>query len=194
MQRMATAVLISGHGSNLQALIDAAVAPDYPARMALVISNVANAYGLKRAQAAEIEALSLPHDDFATREAFEAALDDALRARQIGFVCLAGFMRVLTPGFVARWAGRMINIHPSLLPAYPGLHTHTRALADGASAHGATVHWVTAELDCGPVIAQASLTIAPDDTPETLRQRVHALEHQLYPRALALAIGQLHAR
>lgn len=180
-----TAVLISGNGSNLQALIDAASAADYPASISFVISNKADAFGLTRAAQAGIETLVINHRDYASREAFDAAMDAALRARNIQLVCLAGFMRVLSDGFVQQWNGRMINIHPSLLPKHKGLDTHARALAAGDARHGATVHWVIPELDAGEIIAQQSLVIAGDDTPETLAQRVHGLEHQLYPAALA---------
>jgi phosphoribosylglycinamide formyltransferase 1 len=192
--RVNVAVLISGNGSNLQALMDASAAADYPADIALVISNNADAYGLARAARAGIETLVISHRDYTSREAFDSAMDAALRARGIQLVCLAGFMRVLSDGFVRSWQGRMINIHPSLLPKYKGLHTHARALAAGDTQHGATVHWVIAELDAGEIIAQDALDIAADDTPETLAERVHALEHQLYPAALAKVALQFMKR
>jgi phosphoribosylglycinamide formyltransferase-1 len=185
MPKCSVAVLISGSGSNLQALIDAAKAPDYPATLTLVISNKAEAYGLTRAREAGIATQVISHRDFETREAFDAALDTALRAAGIEFVCLAGFMRVLTDDFVSKWHGRMINIHPSLLPRYKGLHTHARAIEAGDAEHGCSIHWVSAGVDEGAVIAQARCAVLPDDTPETLQQRVHALEHRLYPETLA---------
>ena len=183
-QRTRVAILISGNGSNLQALIDATKATDYPAEIALVISNRADAYGLTRAQQAGIETQIINHRDYANREAFDAALHTALTQHQIAFVCLAGFMRILSDEFVRQWPRRMINIHPSLLPKYKGLNTHARALEAGDTHHGATVHWVIPELDAGEIIAQKSLKIEANDTPETLAQRIHALEHTLYPAAL----------
>lgn len=184
MPKTRVAVLISGHGSNLQALIDASGAPDYPAEIALVISNKPDAFGLTRATQAGIATRVLAHTDFPSREAFDAALHEALVEAKIEFVCLAGFMRVLSAGFVAQWAGRMINIHPSLLPKYKGLHTHQRALDAGEKTHGCTVHWVSAGVDEGALIGQASLEILSTDTAETLSARVHALEHPLYVRCL----------
>lgn len=183
--RTRLAVFISGNGSNLQALIDAAKNPDYPAEIALVISNQAEAYGLTRAAAANIASLVISHADFSSRKAFDNALHGALLAHHIQFVCLAGFMRVLTPEFVKKWHGKMINIHPSLLPKHKGLHTHQAALEAGDSQHGCTVHWVSAGVDEGEIIAQSTLDILATDTPETLQQRVHTLEHALYPQALA---------
>ena len=177
------AVLISGRGSNLQALMDARQdAYD----IALVISNKPDAEGLARARAGGIEALTIDHKPFgADREAFERELDSALRERAIDIIALAGFMRVLTPFFVRAWAGRLINIHPSLLPKYPGIDTHARALAAGDSEHGCTVHLVVEEVDAGGILGQARLAILPGDTPETLAARVLELEHALYPRCLA---------
>lgn len=192
-QRIRTAVLISGNGSNLQALIDAAAGPDYPAEIVLVISNKAEAYGLIRAANAGIKTRVISHKDHPSREAFDSAVDAVLRAEGIQLVCLAGFMRVLSDGFVQGWAGRMLNIHPSLLPNYKGLDTHARVLAAGDAQHGATVHHVIAELDAGEIIAQAALDVLPGDTPETLAQRVHGLEHQLYPEALAKVAAGLAA-
>lgn len=182
--RVKTAVLISGNGSNLQALMDAAAVSDYPAQIALVISNQAAAYGLERAKKAGIPTQVIAHRDYPSREAFDQAMDAVLTAQSIELVCLAGFMRILSDGFVTRWQGRLINIHPSLLPAYKGMHTHARALEAGERQHGATVHWVTPDLDSGEIIAQAALDILPGDTAESLEQRVHTLEHQLYPQAL----------
>lgn len=184
MHRVKTAVLISGNGSNLQALIDAAKAPDYPAEIHFVLSNKADAYGLTRAAQAGIKTIVLNHQDYPTREAFDQAMSEALRAQKTELICMAGFMRILSTAFVEEWAGKLINIHPSLLPAYKGMHTHQRVLEAGEKHHGATVHWVTAELDSGETIAQATLDILPTDTAETLQQRVHALEHQIYPQAL----------
>jgi phosphoribosylglycinamide formyltransferase-1 len=183
--RTRTAVLISGNGSNLQALLDAAKAPDYPAEIVLVISNKTDAYGLTRAEQAGIPAVVIPHENFASREAFDAMMDASLKTHEIGLVVMAGFMRILSDWFVAEWAGKLINIHPSLLPKFKGTHTHQRALDAGEKQHGATVHWVIPELDAGEIIAQAALDILPGDTAETLQQRVHALEHQLYPAAVA---------
>jgi phosphoribosylglycinamide formyltransferase 1 len=184
-----TAVLISGHGSNLQALIDATVAPDYPAHITLVVSNKAGAYGLVRASDTGIATAVLDHTRYENREAFDAALHALLTRHQIQFVCLAGFMRVLTPGFVHLWQGRMINIHPSLLPKHKGLHTHQAALLAGDTQHGCTVHWVSAGVDEGEIIAQSAVDVLPGDTPESLAARVHTLEHVLYPHALQMALG-----
>ena len=180
------AVLISGRGSNLQCLIDACAQPDYPARIVAVISNRPDAYGLERAREAGITAIAIDHKAFETREDFEAALDAALREAGAEFVCLAGFMRILGEDFVNRWLGRMVNIHPSLLPAYKGLHTHERALADGVSEHGCTVHFVTPGLDEGPAILQARIPVFAGDTPETLAERLLVEEHRIYPEALRL--------
>lgn len=182
------AVLISGRGSNLQCLIDACAQPDYPARIVAVISNRPDAYGLERAREAGITAIAIDHKAFETREDFEAALDAALREVGAEFVCLAGFMRILTPGFVNAWSGRMINIHPSLLPKFKGVDTHARAIEAGETEHGCTVHWVTPGMDEGPVIAQARVPVLPGDTPETLAARVLVEEHRLYPEALKLAL------
>jgi formyltetrahydrofolate-dependent phosphoribosylglycinamide formyltransferase len=177
------AVLISGRGSNLQALLDAQQdAYDIVA----VISNVPGAYGLERARKAGVEALELDHKPFGkNREAFERELNTLLEARNVEIIALAGFMRVLTPYFVRAWAGRMINIHPSLLPKYPGTHTHQRALEAGDAEHGVTVHVVVEEVDAGEMLGQERLRINPGDTPDTLAARVLELEHRLYPRCLA---------
>ena len=182
-------VLISGNGSNLQALIDATTIPEYPAEIALVISNKADAYGLKRAANAGIPTEIISHKDYDTRDAFDAKLDEALCGYGIEFVCLAGFMRVLTEGFVNSWEGRMINIHPSLLPKYPGLNTHERALEAGDNEHGCTVHWVTPGVDEGPIIGQAACLVAANDSPQTLKERVHQLEHALYVESLYKALA-----
>ena len=186
MKKARTAILISGRGSNMMALVEAARDPAYPAEIVCVLSNRADAKGLDFAAANGIAARVIDHKAFATREAFEAALDDELRAMNVEIIALAGFMRVLTAGFIARWEGRMINIHPSLLPAYKGLHTHERALADGAKTHGCSVHLVTPELDGGPVLLQAEVPVLADDTPDTLAARVLRQEHRIYPQALAM--------
>lgn len=177
-------VLVSGSGSNLQALIDAARAEDYPADIRLVISNRPGAFGLKRAEKAGIETRLIDHKTFANRETFEAALDKALRAAGVELVCLAGFMRVLTAGFVESWSGRILNIHPSLLPKYKGLNPQQQALDDGANESGCSVHIVTPELDDGPVLGQATVPVLQDDTAETLSERIIREEHRLYPGCL----------
>lgn len=184
-RRLRTAVLISGRGSNMMALVEAAFAADYPAEIALVVSNRPKAQGLERAAAAGIETLAIDHKNYNGREAFEAALHSALTDHNIEFICCAGFMRVLSDWFVSRWNGRMINIHPSLLPKYKGLHTHARAISAGDSTHGCSVHWVSSELDGGAVIAKEVISITQDDTPETLAQRLLPIELSLYPRVLA---------
>ena len=189
--RLRTAVLISGNGSNLQALIDAAAAPDFPAEIVLVISNVPGVRGLARAEAAGIPTRVLPHGNYPSREVYDEAIHAVLEEAQIGLVCLAGFMRVLSTPFTQRRAGRMINIHPSLLPKYKGLHTHARAIEAGEREHGATVHWVTPELDAGEIILQRAIPIEPGDTPETLAERVHRVEHAIYPEALRQVANSL---
>ena len=177
-------VLISGSGSNLQALIDDLAAGDVPARIGAVISNRADAYGLVRAANAGIPTRVLDHKAFPSREAFDAALRDAIDAFAPDLVVLAGFMRILTPELVRHYHGRMFNIHPSLLPKYKGLDTHQRVLAAGDAEHGCSVHFVTEELDGGALVLQASTAVLPDDTPESLAQRIHGLEHQIYPLAV----------
>jgi phosphoribosylglycinamide formyltransferase-1 len=179
-----TAILISGRGSNMAALIEAAAAEDFPAHVRVVVADRPDAGGLSIARAMGVEALAIDAKAAGSRAAFEAALDGELHRRGVELICLAGFMRILSADFVARWQGRALNIHPSLLPAYKGLDTHARALADGAREHGCTVHWVTAELDAGEIVAQARVSVWPDDTPETLAARVLVEEHRLYPRAL----------
>jgi formyltetrahydrofolate-dependent phosphoribosylglycinamide formyltransferase len=179
-------ILISGRGSNMEALIQAAKAPDYPAEIVLVISNRADAPGLEIARANGIDAIAIPSKSFGKdREAHEKAIDAALSEVQINIVCLAGYMRLLTPYFVSRWSGRMLNIHPSLLPAYPGLDTHARVLAAGEPQHGCTVHLVTETMDEGPILAQATVPVLPADTEDSLAARVLEQEHILYPAALA---------
>jgi formyltetrahydrofolate-dependent phosphoribosylglycinamide formyltransferase len=188
MNRVRVAVLVSGRGSNLASLIEAAKAPDYPAEIVLVLSNNPDAGGLELARAAGIEARAIDHRPFGKdRAAHEVLIDAALRDAGAELVALAGYMRVLTAGFVQGWAGRMINIHPSLLPLFPGLHTHARAIEAGHDRHGCTVHWVVEGVDEGPVIGQAEVPILPGDTGEALAARVLVAEHRLYPEALAKA-------
>lgn len=189
MNKARVAVLISGGGSNLQALIDACAKPEYPAQIMAVLSNKADAYGLNRAMQAGIETLVISHKDYPSREAFDAVMHEALVPLQLDMVCLAGFMRILSAGFVEKWQGRMINIHPSLLPKHKGLHTHRNALRDGDAEAGCTIHWVVPEMDAGPIIAQKSVPILQDDTEETLAARVLEQEHLLYPEALAMALA-----
>lgn len=189
--RKRVAVLISGRGSNMTALVRAAAATDYPAEIACVISNRADAKGLDTAAASGIPTRVVPSRGSASREAHEMALGETLDEFGPDIVCLAGYMRILSPGFVARWQGRMINIHPSLLPSFMGLDTHRRALETGVKIHGCTVHFVTREMDDGPIIAQAALAVSSGDTEESLAGRVLDLEHRLYPMALRLvADGQ----
>lgn len=186
MTRKRVGVLISGRGSNLGALIEACKAPDYAAKIVLVISNLPSAQGLLRAESALIPALVINHKDFATREGFDAALDTALNEAGVELLCNAGFMRLHSEGFVARWRNRHLNVHPSLLPAFRGLHSHTRVLEAGATITGCTVHFVRPEMDTGPIVAQAAVPVLPDDTPESLGARVLDAEHRLYPHALRL--------
>ncbi|PZO53753.1 MAG: phosphoribosylglycinamide formyltransferase [Alphaproteobacteria bacterium] len=183
MTKKRVAVLISGRGTNLQALIDA---EQDAYEIVAVVSNIPGAAGLDRARAANIEALTLDHKPFGKdREAFERELNGLLQARAIDLIALAGFMRVLTPYFVNAWRERLVNIHPSLLPKYPGTKTHERALAAGESEHGCSVHLVTEEIDAGRILGQARMAVHAGDTPETLAERVLTLEHDLYPRCLA---------
>lgn len=185
MARLKVAVLISGRGSNMGALIDACAVPDFPAEIVLVVSNRADAAGLETAKAAGVPTALIGHRDYPDRASFEAALNAALDAAGVELVCLAGFMRLLTADFVRRWHDRLINIHPSLLPKHKGLDTHARAIAAGDTEHGCTVHFVTAEMDGGPIIAQAQVPVLAGDTPDTLAARVLEQEHRLYPEALA---------
>ena len=195
MLKKRVGVLISGRGSNMQALVNAARDPAYPAEIACVLSNRPDAAGLVFAQNAKIRTHVVDHKGFSSREDYDAALRDRLASENLDLVCCAGFMRIMTPVVLDPWRGRMLNIHPSLLPAYKGLHTHERAIADGAKLHGATVHFVTAELDGGPIIAQAAVPVRPDDTPETLAARVLKVEHPLYVKALELvASGKVHMK
>jgi len=194
MARKRVAILISGRGSNMIALIEAAADPAFPAEIVLVVSNRPDAPGLGRATEHGIATAVIDHKRFESREAFERTLDGALQAAQIELVCLAGFMRVLTPWFLSRWPRRVINIHPALLPAFPGLDTHARALAAGAKEHGATVHFVVPEVDEGPIIAQGSVPVEAGDTEATLAARVLTIEHRIYPQALrAVAEGRAKA-
>lgn len=187
MHKRRVAILISGRGSNMSALIEAAKAEDFPARIALVASNIKGAPGLEIAAANGIETITVESKPFGKdREAFERAMQTELAARDIELVCLAGFLRLLTPWFVEQWDKRMLNIHPALLPAYRGLHTHERALADGVKIHGATVHFVVPEMDSGPIVMQGAVAVRDDDTPDTLAARVLAVEHRIYPDALRL--------
>jgi phosphoribosylglycinamide formyltransferase 1 len=192
MAKKRVAVFISGRGSNMTALIEAAKAKDYPAEIALVVSNRADAAGLARADAEAIATAIIDHTRFGEdREAFERALDDELRGHRIDIVCLAGFTRLLTPWFVERWSGRMLNIHPALLPQFRGLHTHRRALEAGVERHGATVHFVVPEVDAGPIVAQDWVAVRAGDTEATLAARVLEVEHRIYPSALrAVAEGR----
>ena len=185
MNKARTAILISGRGSNMMALVEAARAADNPAEIACVVSNRADARGLEFAAANGIATQVIDHKAYPDRAGFEAALDTYLRSMNVEAVALAGFMRVLSANFIAGWEDRMINIHPSLLPAYKGLHTHERALADGATRHGCSVHLVTPELDGGTVLLQADVPVQADDTPDTLAARVLTQEHRIYPQALA---------
>ena len=186
MSRKRVAILISGRGSNMSALIEAAKAPDYPAEIVGVLSNRAAAPGLAIAAADGIATASLAQSKFPSRDMFEDVMTQTLESWDVELICLAGFMRVLGEDFVNRWAGRMINIHPSLLPLYRGLHTHERALADGAKVHGCTVHFVTPGLDEGAAILQAEVPVLAGDTPETLAARILIEEHRIYPEALRL--------
>jgi len=190
--RVRVGVLISGRGSNLAALMEAAQDPGYPAEIVLVLANAPGAGGLEIARQADIAAVAIDHRPFkGDREAHERAIDAALRGAGVELVALAGYMRILTPWFVQAWRGRMINIHPSLLPHFPGVDTHARALAAGHDRHGCTVHWVTEGVDAGPVIGQADVPVLNGDTVETLAARVLTAEHLLYPRCLAQAAREL---
>lgn len=187
MAKKRVAVLISGRGSNMAALIEAASAPDYPAEIVLVLSNIADAGGLDTARHAGIETAVVDHKAFGKdRAAFDRAMQAVLLAHRIDLVCLAGFMRLLTPEFVGQWTERMLNIHPALLPAFKGLDTHQRALDAGATVHGATVHFVVPEMDAGPIIMQGAVVVRADDTEAALAARVLKVEHRIYPAALRL--------
>lgn len=184
MKRRRTAIFISGRGSNMEALLRAAQNADYPAEIVTVISNRPDAKGLETALSYSVKAVGLDHKAYANREAFELELNRHCGELEVELIACAGFMRILTDDFIHRWRGRMINIHPSLLPSYRGLKTHERALGDGVKIHGCTVHFVTNDLDAGPIIAQAAVPVLPKDTAEELARRVLAQEHRLYPLVL----------
>ena len=192
MSKMKIAVLISGRGTNLQALINASKAEDYPAEIAVVISNKPEAQGLMRAKEAGLETLVIDHKKFPDRESFEEELHTSLKKYQVKLICLAGFMRILNANFVNRWRDRIVNIHPSLLPAFKGLHTHERALETGVKFTGCTIHFVRPEMDDGPIIMQAAVPVAVDDTTDSLALRILHEENKLYPEAVKLlASGQV---
>jgi phosphoribosylglycinamide formyltransferase-1 len=191
-RRKRTAILISGRGSNMRALIERARSPSYPAEIVLVVSNRPDAAGLAFAKGNNIACAVADHKIYAGREEFERSMQVLLELHRIELICLAGFMRMLTPWFIGRWQGRLLNIHPALLPAYRGLKTHERALADGVKIHGCTVHFVVPAMDAGPIIAQAAVAVLNSDTPESLAARVLAEEHAIYPAVLAcVAEGRL---
>jgi phosphoribosylglycinamide formyltransferase-1 len=184
MEKKRLGVLVSGDGSNLQALLDACAAPDFPARVAVVLSNVPTAFALERARRAGVAAEVLDHKSFADRADFDAALVARLRKHEVEMVCLAGFMRLLGTGFLQAFPGRILNIHPTLLPAFPGLHGPRQSLAHGVKIAGCTVHFVDAELDSGPIIVQAAVPVLPDDDEEKLAARILVEEHRIYPLAV----------
>jgi phosphoribosylglycinamide formyltransferase-1 len=190
MARVKTAILISGRGSNMAALLSAARAEDYPAEIVLVISNDPDAAGLELARSNGVDTAVVNHKDYDGREAFEAALTEVLKAAGAEIVCLAGFMRLLTDSFVDEWRNRLINIHPSLLPAFKGLNTHARALSAGVRIHGATVHFVRPNMDEGPIIVQAAVPVVAGDTEQSLADRVLEVEHKIYPMALSWVASQ----
>lgn len=194
MSRLRLAVLISGRGSNMEAILDAAERLDYPAKPVLILTNRPESEGLKTAKSRGIATSVIDHKAFGTdREAFEREMQQTLTAHQVEMIALAGFMRILTPWFVKNWAGRMINIHPSLLPKYPGLQTHQRALDAGDAEAGCSVHWVTEGVDEGDVIAQARVPIEPGETSDSLAEKVLMEEHRLYPKALEKACAEIGA-
>jgi len=186
MGKLQVGILISGRGSNMAALVEAAQDPAFPAEICCVLSNRPDAGGLDFARERGIPAVLVDHKAYAAKAEFEAAVTDALVAHGVGFVCLAGFMRIVSPAFIERWHNRLINIHPSLLPSYKGLHTHERALADGVKLAGCTVHFVRAEMDAGPIVAQAAVPVVAGDTPDSLAARILTAEHRLYPLAVRL--------
>lgn len=186
-KKVPTAILISGRGSNMQALVEAAKAPDFPAKIVLVFSNVIDAAGLAYAAQAGIATKAISHKGYPSRETFDEAVDAALREAGVEMVCLAGFMRILSAPFTRKWEGKMLNIHPSLLPSFKGAHAHELAIAAGVRISGCTVHYVIADLDAGPIIAQAAVPVEIGDTPDTLAARVLTEEHRIYPKALKLA-------
>lgn len=186
MGKLKVGILISGRGSNMAALIKAAQDPTFPAEVRCVLSNRPDAGGLDFARDRGVPAVPLDHKAYASKAEFEAAVTESLLAHGVDFVCLAGFMRIVSPAFIERWHNRLINIHPSLLPSYKGLHTHERALADGVKLTGCTVHFVRAEMDVGPIVAQAAVPVLAGDTPDSLAARVLTAEHRLYPLAVRL--------
>jgi len=186
VRRLAVGVMISGRGSNLQALLNACARPDYPARIALVVSNRPDAQGLARAEAAGVPTQVIDHRDYDSRESFDAAVTAAFEAAGVALICMAGFMRIVSEGFVEHWRDRLINIHPAILPAFKGLDTHARALATGAKLHGCTVHYVRLGMDTGPIVGQAAVPVLPDDDEVRLAARVLTAEHRLYPHCLRL--------
>jgi len=186
VRRLAVGVMISGRGSNLQALLDACARPDYPARIALVVSNRPDAQGLARAEAAGVPTQVIDHRDYDSRESFDAAVTVAFEAAGVALICMAGFMRIVSEGFVEHWRDHLINIHPAILPAFKGLDTHARALATGAKLHGCTVHYVRLGMDTGPIVGQAAVPVLPDDDEVRLAARVLTAEHRLYPHCLRL--------
>ena len=191
MKKRRVAIFISGRGSNMQALANACDTPDFPAEVALVLSNRSEAAGLDFARAKGLATLVISHKDYASRDAFDAAIEEALQTAAVEFICLAGFMRLLTDSFVNRWRDKMINIHPSLLPAFKGLETHQRIIDAGARISGCTVHYVRPEMDEGPIIAQAAVPVSPDDTADALAARVLEAEHRLYVYALRMLASGL---
>lgn len=195
MSRLRVGVLASGRGTNLQALLDAAARPDYPAEVVVVVSDREAAPALERARRAGVPAVHVNPKDYGDRDAYDAAVTRVLQAHGVGLVCLAGYLRILGPAFVRTWAGRVMNIHPSLLPAFRGLHAQRQALEYGVKVTGATVHFVDEGVDTGPIILQATVPVLPDDTEETLAARILAEEHRLYPEAVRLfAEGRLELR
>jgi phosphoribosylglycinamide formyltransferase-1 len=191
VEKINLGVLISGRGTNLQSLIDASAKPDFPAKISVVISNISEALGLERAMKAGIPAKIVSHKNYPNKEEFEDAIHTSLKEHKVDLVCLAGFMRILTPKFIDRWPGRLINIHPSLLPDYKGLHTHERVLKDGQQETGCTVHYVVPEMDSGPVIVQKRVPVRPGDTAEMLGARVLVQEHIAYPEAVKIVAETL---
>ncbi|QYJ00528.1 phosphoribosylglycinamide formyltransferase [Thalassovita mediterranea] len=193
MTRLNLGILISGRGSNMESLLNASIDEAYPAKPRLVIANKEGAPGLETARRFGVEAVLIPHEQYKDRRAFEEALHETLTQHEIDIIALAGFMRVLTPWFVGKWESRMVNIHPSLLPAYPGLDTHARAIEAGDSEAGCTVHWVSEGVDEGAIIGQSRVPVKAGDTPDSLAARVLIAEHELYPRALADACRMITA-
>ena len=186
MRKLKLGVMISGSGTNLQALIDACAKDNFPAEVSVVISNRPSAQGLERAQKAGIDAVCVDHTEFENRADFETAIHECLKEHDVELVCLAGFMRILNADFVNRWKDRMINIHPSLLPSYKGLHTHARAIEDGVRFGGCTIHFVRPEMDDGPIIMQAAVPISDGETEDSLAEKILRYEHQMYPAAVRL--------